>query len=51
MSSQAKALEIHSDNNLTLQELINSYPEELLLKIFDYLDPESIMKLTLVNKR
>ena len=48
---QKKILKIHSDYNLRLQKLIDSYPEKLLLKIFDFLDEKSIMKLTLVNKR
>ena len=49
--NKKKILKMHSDYTLRLQKLIDSYPEELLLKIFDFLDPESIMKLTLVNKR
>ena len=55
MSSKAmnknKILKMHSDYILRLQNLIDSCPEELLLKIFDFLDEKSIMRLTLVNKR
>ena len=48
---EKKILKMHSDYILRLQNLIDSCPEELLLKIFEFLDEKSIMRLTLVNKR
>ena len=38
-------------SNVRLQKVIDEYPEELLLKIFDFLDSKSLQNLTLVNKR
>ena len=34
-----------------VKNIINIYPEELLLKIFGFLDSASVKNLTLVNKR
>lgn len=40
-----------SDSNVRLREIIDKCPEEILLKIFGFLDLKSLKKLTLVNKR
>ncbi|CAO1320509.1 unnamed protein product [Diamesa hyperborea] len=51
MSSKNKILKLHADHELKLRNIIENYPEELLLLIFGYVDPESLGRLTLVNKR
>ena len=42
---------IEPEADIKAQNLIDSYPEDLLLKIFELLDSKSIENLTLVNKR
>ena len=41
----------NSETNVKLQNIIENYPEEMLLHIFGFLDLTSLQNLTLVNKR